>query len=149
MSAATETAEPLNPFNATLARQILTAIDAQPHLWNQARWTSKTDCGTAMCFAGWACHLGGYHLNPGSALAATPDGVREIPSAASELLGLAGRPNLAQELYFARNSRAALGAMVDELAGAQRLDQVNPADLEILAWSADEEAAPLAPGGAR
>lgn len=36
----------------------------QTYTWNQTRWSQTTECGTALCFAGWACHLAGDRFEP-------------------------------------------------------------------------------------
>jgi hypothetical protein len=69
--------------NIELVKKIKDAITAKPELWNQHKWAVvSTDalgdktltefdegegveltCGTAMCIAGWACHLSGEKIN--------------------------------------------------------------------------------------
>jgi hypothetical protein len=46
--------------NAELAYKVLDHIDAHPQQWRQGWWFTELDCGTAACFAGWACVLSGY-----------------------------------------------------------------------------------------
>jgi hypothetical protein len=43
--------------NLDLLRRVLRQIDDDPKSWNQSYWATKSDCGTAYCFAGWACVL--------------------------------------------------------------------------------------------
>lgn len=46
-------------MNAALAYAVLDQITAHPQTWDQSFWITETDCGTAACFAGWACLLSG------------------------------------------------------------------------------------------
>lgn len=50
-------------INVKLVKQVLDAIDREPHRWNQASWvdTEKEPCNTTMCFAGHALLLNGEY----------------------------------------------------------------------------------------
>jgi hypothetical protein len=41
---------------------VLDQIEADPEHWNQVQWSEATECGTTMCFAGWACKMEGLKL---------------------------------------------------------------------------------------
>lgn len=112
--------------NAELAYRVLDQIDAHPELWRQDWWLTKADCGTAACFAGWACILSGdtprlvepddfedqvefsYVTSPGDA----PIHVNER---ATELLGIA--PNQSRVLFDGLNNRRHLGEYVERFFG--------------------------------
>lgn len=43
-------------------RDVIAAIEQQPHLHRQTAWVTQTHCGTAYCFAGWALKLDGIDI---------------------------------------------------------------------------------------
>lgn len=45
--------------NVDLLNRTLAHIEANPDEWDQHTWRRKTECGTAMCFAGWAVTFSG------------------------------------------------------------------------------------------
>jgi hypothetical protein len=45
--------------DVALLRKVLEHIEANPENWDQETWRGVTECGTAMCFAGWTCELSG------------------------------------------------------------------------------------------
>lgn len=45
--------------NVALLRLTLKHIEMAPCTWDQEHWRRKAECGTVMCFAGWACTLAG------------------------------------------------------------------------------------------
>jgi hypothetical protein len=47
--------------NVALLRLTLKHIEMAPCTWDQEHWRRKAECGTVMCFAGWACTLAGGH----------------------------------------------------------------------------------------
>ncbi len=113
--------------NAYLLRRTLAHIEAEPHSWNQFVWARRTDCGTAMCFAGWAVTLAGAQVDFrrfGDELSTnviTPESRSElglrtlyIDEAAQELLDLSLEE--AEELFAGANSIKRLRALVAELA---------------------------------
>lgn len=79
-----------------LAGEILENIAAHPELHNQSNFAVKTECGTVMCAAGWACYLNGdtfvdfkpFGLGEFSVEVLTENGVMEIADRAAGLLGL-------------------------------------------------------------
>lgn len=119
-------------LNVPLLRKTLEHIEAHPDDWNQCFWRGVSyvaECGTAMCFAGWACELaGGVWAGPasdfmwGDMLIAEPDDPTELavrfdesvcidPPAdaiidpggrATRLLGLTGEQG--NDLFDANNS---------------------------------------------
>jgi hypothetical protein len=97
-----------NPFNADLARRTLAAIEADLPHWRQSSWISKTDCGTAYCFAGWA-----VKLHDGT----DPDEKTPIQYKAEEALGL--DPWLAKPLFDGSNTLGELREMVAQYAAAE------------------------------
>lgn len=123
------------PFNADLAHRVLEAIEANPHHWNQRKWCTTTECGTAMCFAGWACHLEGWQLDPLTSYAVrhAPDGAlleaEPIPAVALRLLGLEDHVVLADMLFGATNDLKRLRMLVGVYAAAASLDGVNADEL--------------------
>lgn len=54
-----QTSQPavLPAFGQETAKWVLDAIEANPNLHDQGSWEEVTDCGTAMCVAGWAAFL--------------------------------------------------------------------------------------------
>jgi len=52
--------EPSEPLpNVPLLRKVREHIEAHPEEWRQNDWRTVRDCGTAYCFAGWACQIDG------------------------------------------------------------------------------------------
>lgn len=47
--------------NHELFVQVLAQIEREPQRWNQSLYV--TSCGTAHCFAGWACQLNGKSID--------------------------------------------------------------------------------------
>lgn len=47
----------LPAFGQETAQWVLEAIEANPNLHDQSQWETVTECGTAMCVAGWAAWL--------------------------------------------------------------------------------------------
>jgi hypothetical protein len=50
--------------NNELMLRTLHAIEEHPEEWDQRYWRLTSDCGTTMCFAGWACTLAGEEWWP-------------------------------------------------------------------------------------
>ena len=80
--------------NRELVEKVLDHIGQDLEHWDQEEYVQ--DCGTTMCFAGWALHLSGYTAVKGSrtdgAHFKTPDGTAltfayEIQNKAMEALG--------------------------------------------------------------
>jgi hypothetical protein len=112
--------------NAELAHCVLDKIDAEPELWRQVWWLTKLDCGTAACFAGWACILSGDKPmldDPDEdgdeiefSLVELVDGSKaHVEERAAQLLGIG--PDQAHSLFDAYNSRKELDDKVAEIFG--------------------------------
>jgi hypothetical protein len=71
---------------------VLDRIEADPEHWNQSSWSGLGECGTTMCFAGWACKLEGLKLavevDGGTADRGSLASGRAISTTAEEILGL-------------------------------------------------------------
>lgn len=108
--------------NAELAYKVLDHIDADPGSWNQRYWISRpvaAGCGTAACFAGWACMLSGdrpwWSLGAGSITdwVMTDGGEQSVEQRAAELLGIDENTGL----FYSFNTREDLGRLVAEIFG--------------------------------
>jgi hypothetical protein len=72
---------------------VLDQIEADPEHWDQTQWSSIAECGTTMCFAGWACKMEGLTLGVEvkphlfDARVALADG-KDISDTARVILGL-------------------------------------------------------------
>jgi hypothetical protein len=113
--------------NATLAYEVLDKIDANPENWKQKRWfvRAEPECGTAMCFAGWACHLSGDEPDWATA-APTHDGEMAfnvltenatigVGDRAASLLGLTRWQTA--DLFHWLNTRERLAELVADIFG--------------------------------
>lgn len=98
--------------------------------WDQNWWGTRNECGTSLCFAGWAVKLAGYVLAPrkennqfnhrgGDDLGVDVDGDdRHIAHVARQELGLTlQEKNL---LFSSGNNLAALEATVDHIKAGRR-----------------------------
>ncbi len=107
--------------NAELAYRVLDHIDANPDSWDQGLWLKRTDCGTAGCFAGWACMLAGDEpsfrfIDSLRTDFVEVDGDRVyVEDRAADRLGIT--PELADALFHPANTREVLGDMVAEIFG--------------------------------
>lgn len=109
--------------NAALAYAVLDRIDAHPEQWRQGWWFTKLDCGTAACFAGWACVLSGDKPRVADAdmegefsTVIRPDGILDnVEDRAEVLLGLDGEQG--SSLFYSDNTRDDLGRLVAEIFG--------------------------------
>jgi hypothetical protein len=110
--------------NAELAYKVLDHIDTNPEQWNQTDWITKgdgEDCGTAGCFAGWACMLSGwkpyfvdqYRTRTGLVMIGGRDSM--IAERAPDLLGISYTQ--ADDLFHEDNTREDLGRLVAEIFG--------------------------------
>lgn len=114
--------------NIPLLRQAMDAILANPEKHDQSMWATRTDCGTAYCYAGMTCHLSG--LEPdfdfiGADWACAIRGSDEvIREAATRLLNIDG--TTAHHLFHAENTTADLKHYVDEITERGRI--VEPID---------------------
>lgn len=115
--------------NVDLLRQTMDEILAHPEQHNQSRWAIQTDCGTAYCFAGWACKLSGLEADfansnsyPWEAAAGISHLLSDgtvIAHEAARLLGL--NEETADTLFAACNTTADLKHYVDEIAEHGRI----------------------------
>lgn len=110
--------------NAELAYAVLDHIDAHPEQWQQSTWMHKTDCGTAACFAGWACFLSGEKPGDDELLGITLSTGVPIPDRAEQLLGasrfvysLVDGELEDEDLFGEFNTREDLGRLVAEIFG--------------------------------
>lgn len=107
--------------NAELAYRVLDHIDAHPKLWDQGQWVAKAECGTAACFAGWACLLSGEEPASEDLLGIMLRSGMSIPDRAEELLGASRFAYLGidneQDLFDENNTREDLGRLVVEIFG--------------------------------
>jgi len=92
-----------NPFNAELGLRVLATIETDRTRWDQTRWVTRNECGTAYCFAGLTCELTGHDLSQatGAVLSGLgTDHVESIPATAGRELGLTGRAEYAATVLF-------------------------------------------------
>jgi hypothetical protein len=103
--------------NVPLLEAGLQAIKDHPELHEQSSYFAETECGTAMCYAGWVCHLMGYErvfpIYSWSSSVHTPDGPRAAGYAAAEALGISLQT--AEVLYHGANTVDQLEQMVKDL----------------------------------
>lgn len=110
--------------NAALAYAVLDHIDAHPERWRQSWWFTELDCGTAACFAGWACVLSGDRPRVDDAdqegefsTVIRPDGILDdVEQRAEELLGI---QDDSANLFYSGNTREDLGNLVAEIFGSR------------------------------
>lgn len=115
---------PTEGVNVTLLREVMDHILAHPELHNQAVWAKKTACGTAHCFAGWACELSGLEMNNREIeifgeTTYLKDG-RTISEGATSTLNIDG--GTASMLFYSGNSLAKLKEYVDEICEQGRIE---------------------------
>lgn len=107
--------------NAELAYRVLDHIDADPETWNQEWWFTVTECGTAACFAGWACTLSGDRPDIGKrglyfSTVFTAHGLyADVAARACDLLGITAED--ADDLFDPRNTREDLDRLVEKFFG--------------------------------
>lgn len=129
--------------NVELLEKTMQYIQDHPEQHAQESWMHATECGTAACFAGWACLLAGLEQVQGTGFA-TRSTVRSgpltltkayktnvgevvsIPSEAAAQLGLTERE--AGILFDAGNTVDELKLMVKKLVNG-----------EVLNWLSEEE----------
>lgn len=122
--------------NVELLERTMQYIVDHPEAHKQHRWFARADCGTAACYAGWACLLSGYKVEdikgPHSFNLVAPDGA-EVPLAvlevdehrpgvskeARDLLGLTF--DEAEMLFEATNTVGMLRLMVKDLVNGDDL----------------------------
>lgn len=119
-------ADTLSP--AALAGRILNKIETHPENFDMGSWYSTAspsaplllpevdpECGTTLCAAGWAAHLGGYTLIVDGGAYLDPAHVLSVPVAARALLGLTDEQ--ANDLFYA-SATGAVGKL-RQLAGGK------------------------------
>jgi hypothetical protein len=108
--------------NTELLERTMQQIMDHPELHAQYTWVGETtECGTAMCFAGWACVLHGYKVEARAQGTWIYDRNQTvpIPATARRLLGLTGME--ASTLFDGNNTRPMLQAMVKDLVNGDAL----------------------------
>lgn len=108
-------------YDTIYVRQDDNSKDSQGRYWDQSTWRDYDECGTAMCFAGWAIELDpGYSFNShyvnGDILdyvdVTDPEGfVLTVQQAAREILGLT--PEQGTELFLGTNEIEDIRAIID------------------------------------
>lgn len=113
--------------NTELLQRTLAHIEAHPDQWDQTMWATKTECGTAYCFAGWTVAIARPDAVPVfeddcfSTCEVSVDGARVyIDELAIKLLGLSAGD--ADELFHASNTIEELREMVADLTAATPAD---------------------------
>ncbi len=109
----------MSELNKPLLEQVMTHINDHPDVHDQENWVINPDqydpsnienCGTAACFAGWACLLSGHTSK-----------TVDVESKAVELLGLDWDD--AAVLFYSENTREDLNLMVKDLMNGEELDE--------------------------
>lgn len=109
--------------NVELLERVMRHIEDHPAQHDQGIWLDE--CGTAGCFAGWACLLSGWRPSvvfaPGCGLVISPDTLveRGAYDAALDLLGI-DTPD-ALTLFDAVNTAPMLSLMVKDLVNGEPL----------------------------
>jgi hypothetical protein len=108
--------------NTQLLEQVMTHIEDHPEQHDQSVWVDE--CGTAACFAGWACLLSGWQVGPRwdfNGPLISPDTLieKDTPEAAVDLLGIDIYD--ADRLFDARNTLPMLALMVKDLMNGEEL----------------------------
>jgi hypothetical protein len=104
--------------NKELLHRTMDEILAHPELHVQITWAVQRDCGTAMCFAGWACALEGFSMNVEDldldGVTSALENGDQIDTTAARLLGIDWPSALT--LFSADNTITDLKHYVDEIA---------------------------------
>ena len=109
--------------NVELLESVMRHIDDHPEQHDQRVWINE--CGTAACFAGWACLLSGWQVGLSSDsydnIVISSDTLTKRPTAivAMELLGLSWETSLT--LFQGDNTREMLHLMVKDLVNGDEL----------------------------
>lgn len=115
--------------NVELLERVMQHIDDHPAQHDQEVWLDE--CGTAACFAGWACLLSGWQVGAvdnsmtiPTATVFSPDGLQElgVGTTARDLLGLT--TDEAAQLFNSMNTRDELRLMVKDLVNGDQLRNV-------------------------
>lgn len=105
--------------NTALLERTMRHVTDHPEVHDQRVWMNE--CGTAGCFAGWACLLSGWQVMPYTIDGWVTDGDSEelVATVAARLLGLSEWE--ADMLFDPRNSRDVLALMVKDLVNGDSL----------------------------
>jgi hypothetical protein len=103
--------------NTALLERVMQHILDNPEQHKQDIWVN--DCGTAACFAGWACLLSGWLSAQDYLNVVRDEERREVKPAAMDALGLT--PWEAERLFDAGNTRDRLALMVKDLVNGDEL----------------------------
>jgi hypothetical protein len=111
-------------MNIDVAERAIGWIEANPEKHNQKMWATETECGTTMCLAGVIAHqAGGRMIFEGvdiTAKCVTAEGIEtDIPTYASELLGLEPDGLLANQLFYANNTLEDIKNLVKDAANGE------------------------------
>lgn len=94
--------------------------------WDQSRWCVLTECGTAMCIAGWACHQagdrfifsrGGVGADAERVIRADTGEIQDVEWRAMDLLDLTY--GQAMDLFQGSNSLARVRELVARILAAE------------------------------
>lgn len=113
--------------NVELLERVMQHITDHPEQHDQVAWLNE--CGTAACFAGWACLLSGWQpvvtYNPDDTRVMSPDTLTEdfVSDRAGKLLGLTHREM--NYLFHGANTRDVLQRMVKDLVNGDKLRAIS------------------------
>lgn len=116
----------MNFVNVDLLLDVWEIIRDEPVTWNQREWWSTVrdvngdSCGTAFCFAGWACQLSGVKWNSTTTdLVDRGVGIETVSVAAQNLLGLTNPMTnpMASHLFRGTNDIHDIRRCLDEILG--------------------------------
>lgn len=108
--------------NIPLLQETMQQILDHPELHIQGWWFTKLHCGTAACFAGWACLLSGEQAvfeGYGSHRADRLANGAWAQTWATELLGLTTKET--SKLFYSSNPRSVLELMVKDLVNGDEM----------------------------
>jgi hypothetical protein len=115
-------------INTPLLEEVLGNIEMHPEQHDQTWFFQATDCGTAMCFAGWTCDVAGYNPQWNEYLMSANVRLNDGPSllawdVARGLLGLTQRE--ATILFAPCNTLDMLQHIVKDLANGTELRELD------------------------
>jgi hypothetical protein len=105
--------------NDELFIEVLAQIEREPERWDQGNWLKGLSCGTAGCFAGWACMLGSGQGEVTVGMGAC-DGYyagKLVPELAAQLLGIEKERLDSGNLFYSENTLDDLYRHSAELTG--------------------------------
>jgi hypothetical protein len=115
--------------NVELLEKTMQHILDHPEEHDQKYWFTQTECGTAACFAGWACLLSGYEVDRTQTMGSGHDRFEYVVSESGNFAGHRARDILglteteASILFDSYNSREALQLMVKDLVNGDEMRQ--------------------------